>query len=98
MRSAPAAGARAGRGASLTRRGRRSFFGDRAYLRTPKEWSADSYSVGMKHTYLLQPGGAVTDAYVQQAREVCKQQVALGGHRLALMIEAIVSERQAAGL
>lgn len=53
----------------------------------PADWARESFSLGVKFTYDLDPGTVVTDNYVANARALCREQVAVGGYRLAQLLE-----------
>mmetsp|Transcript_18190 Transcript_18190/g.58108 ORF Transcript_18190/g.58108 Transcript_18190/m.58108 type:complete len:267 (+) Transcript_18190:36-836(+) len=67
-----------------------SFFGDR--LNTSDsfaDWATDSYSIGVNNVYTLTPGSALSSQYVATSREIARQQVALGGYRLASFLNDV---------
>lgn len=47
--------------------------------------------MAVQHTYTLQPGDMLMQACISNTRVISRQQVVLGGHRLALLLDALCS-------
>lgn len=53
----------------------------------PGSWAQESYRLAVKHGYEpLQPNQPVPEAYIQQAQTICEERIALGGYRLAELL------------
>lgn len=63
----------------------RSFFGDRLKPSSNfTQWAADTYAAGSGVVYSgIEPDSSLPKSYIAKSREVARQQVAIGGYRLA---------------
>lgn len=62
----------------------RSYFGSRVNLTTPESWAQESYDIAHNFIYpFVQETNQVTPDFDSTSYELIKQQLALGGYRLA---------------
>ncbi len=53
----------------------------------PQAWAEESYKLAVKHGYETLPAeGKVDQAYIKKAQEICAERLALGGYRLAELL------------
>ena len=71
-----------------------SMFTDKLAIFNTTEWAYESngYATSFAYTAPYFTDGPISDAYINQAQGICLQQVALGGYRLATLLEYIFGE------
>ncbi len=72
---------------------RSAYFGDRLASLNPDDWANDSFDVAVNSVYLIDPATTLSQSYIDQARTICEQQVAIGGYRLAAFLENIYASK-----
>lgn len=59
----------------------------------PKAWALASYQQAKENVYVSLVEGQITRKYQERAQKLSRQQIALAGYRLALMLNALYDER-----
>lgn len=72
--------------AELEKKLPRSQFADRLAF-DPLAWAQESYVLAVKYGYeTMPPDGQLTPAYIAKAQQICAERLALGGYRLAELL------------
>ncbi len=67
----------------------KSYFGDKISDPNPQDWSDQSYQLAKNFAYNIKPNTKPSPSYVKRGRKVVEQQLALGGYRLAQVLNQL---------
>lgn len=67
-----------------------AFFGDRVNDLNQEDWINESIDNAKAYVYVTTDGGPVTEAYLQNGRDVAMRSAALAGYRLAALLNQII--------